>query len=177
MYKLSLAIAFVACQLHAYGQQKGTGPGKATTAPIDYEHTGSPMPSVRLVTVDSIARIYTHKDLDNNANLLVMMFNPLCGHCEDQTELLVKNIAVFKHSKLVMMVEPEMSPYLPNFIWAFHLKDHAEIIKVGLDSARFIKNTFLYQALPQINIYNRDRKLIKTYCGGVSMDTLMQYIE
>ncbi len=177
MLRKLLAIALVLCQYYTLAQQKGSVPQKAVATTVDYEHVGAPMPLMRVVTVDSNAKVFTHKSVDNGANLLVMMFNPQCGHCEDQAELLVKNIGVFKQSKLVMMVVPEMGIYLPNFIRSFRLNEYPEVIKVGVDSGGFIKNTFLYQALPQINIYNSDRRLIKTYCGGVSMDTLMQYIQ
>lgn len=173
----SLAIALVFCQYYMHAQQKGSRPNNTAARVVDYEHVGSSMPFMRVVSVDSNANVFTHESVDNGANLLVMLFNPQCGHCEDQAELLVKNIGVFKQSKLVMMVVPEMGIYLPNFIRSFRLSAYPDVIKVGVDSGEFIKNTFLYQALPQINIYNSDRKLIKTYSGGVSMDTLMQYIQ
>ncbi|PQJ09195.1 hypothetical protein CJD36_020635 [Flavipsychrobacter stenotrophus] len=177
MHRKLLAIALVLCQYYTHAQQKGSVPNNTAARVVDYEHVGSPMPLMRVVSVDSNAKVLTHKSVDNGANLLVMLFNPQCGHCEDQAELLVKNIGVFKQSKLVMMVVPEMGIYLPNFIRSFRLNEHPEVIKVGVDSGGFIKNTFLYQTLPQINIYNSDRRLIKTYSGGVSMDTLMQYIQ
>lgn len=176
MYRQLLALSFIVCCLHASGQEKGSAV-KGTSAAIEYDHVGAPMPPLRLVTVDSPIRVYSTKDFDSKANLFVMMFNPLCGHCEDQAEHLVKNIGVFKRSKVIMMIDPQTQVYLPNFITAFHLKDHADVITVGVDSSGFIKNTFLYQALPQVNIYNSERRLIKTYTGGVLTDTLMQYIE
>src|SRR5690606_18851701 len=62
-----------------------------------YKEIGAPMPAIRLVvpplTVnESTAKkgkkvatpqnqIVTEKELKNDANLLVMMFNPTCGHC------------------------------------------------------------------------------------------------
>jgi hypothetical protein len=57
-----------------------------------------------------------------------------------------------------------------------HVQDYP-FIKAGLDSSGFINNVFLYQTLPQINIYNAERRLLKTYAGEVPMDTLKKYIE
>jgi len=121
--------------------------------------------------------ILTEKDFDNGANLFVMMFNPTCSHCTDETERLEKNIALFKKSKLILMANPTMRPYLPDFVKSFHTDDYSPVMSVGMDSAGFMNNVFLYQALPQISIYNGDRKLIKTYTGEVAIDTLKKYIE
>ncbi len=46
---------------------------------------------------------------------------------------------------------------------------------IGTDSSGFINNVFLYQSLPQINIYSPAHKLIKTYTGEVPIDSLKQY--
>ncbi len=194
--KLLIASAIL-CQLTSFAQQKKAVPLVAPK--IDYDHIGAPMPGMVVVTLDTLhgkalkkarkpknkqffvtstgAKGYTDKQLKNDANLLVMMFNPTCGHCEDQTDLFIKNLNLFKESKLVLLANKEMKVYLPNFNNTHHVNDHADIMILGFDSTDFIKNTFLYQALPQINIYNKDRVLIKTYTGNVSIDTLMQYIQ
>ena len=157
------------------------------------------MPEILMATVDSVSvpdvqqqhkhhrrrhpedlgtmktTVVTTRDLDNNANLLVMMFNPTCSHCEEQTNRFEKVITDFHRSKLVMMTRPEMRDYLPNFVKSHHIKDYPAII-VGVDSGSFYKNAFMYSALPQINIYSPDRKLIKTFVGEVVMDSVKQYI-
>ena len=50
-------------------------------------------------------------------------------------------------------------------------------ITAGIDSAGVIDKLFIKQALPQINIYNADRKLLRIYSGEASIDSLRQYIE
>ena len=183
-------------------QQKSELMTPVGDANIDYKQVGAPMPHIVLWTFDSV-RIYkrkrvqidlTHirlvqkkpkmmkpkiivdKDLNNKANLFVMMFNPTCGHCEDQTQLFERNINLFKKSKLVLMANPNMTDYLPNFIKSFKVKDFPQI-SIGVDSGSFIKETFLYSALPQINVYSPDRKLIRAFAGEVPIDSLKQYIQ
>ena len=121
--------------------------------------------------------VKTEKDFDNGANLFVMMFNPTCSHCTDETQKLEKDIALFQKSKILMMANPSMRPYLPDFVKNFHTDDYPNTISVGMDSTGFMNDVFLYQALPQINIYNGDRKLIKTFTGEVVIDSLKQYIQ
>jgi protein-disulfide isomerase len=173
---------------------------------IDYQLTGAPMPPFLLVEpidsnmrslisiIDKAAgrkakkkmkeadtgkityRYITSKELDNGANLFVMMFNPTCSHCEEETDMLAKNIDLFKRSKLVLMANIVMKPHMPPFIKAHRTYDYPPM-HVGLDSLGFIDKVFSYKALPQINIYSRDRKLLKIYTGEVSIDSLKPYIE
>lgn len=198
MLRNTLIAAFLFCQAAAYGQQKET-PARIPVAQINYEAMGSPMPAMLLVTNDTVSaektkarkhkkqaaftispyntKMYDEQYFNNNANLIVMMFNPTCGHCEDQTDRFIKEIALFKKSKLVLMANLGMKSYLPAFATNHHIAQYPDVITLGVDSTDFIKNTFLYQALPQINIYSADRKLLKTYTGNVSMDTLAQFIQ
>ena len=121
--------------------------------------------------------ILTEKDFDNGANLFVMMFNPTCGHCTDETQILERNIALFKKGKIILMANPSMKAYLDNFVKSFHTDDYFPTINVGMDSVGFMNYVFLYTSLPQINIYNEERKLIKTFTGEVVIDSLKKYIE
>ena len=167
---------------------------KVTLEPkIDYHQPGAPMPRLDLITfdtlkhskkyyrhhkeaIDTTMRKLTDKDFDNKGNLIVMMFNPTCGHCEDQTDQFEKNISLFSNTRLVMLSNLTMKTYMPDFIKNHHVKDYPAI-SIGMDNADFIKETFLYSALPQINVYSKDRKLIKIYNGEVKIDSLKQYID
>lgn len=121
-------------------------------------------------------RMLTAKDVDNGANLFVMIFNPTCSHCEDETLMLEKNIALFQKSKILLMASPAMMPYLGNFVQRMGIGEYPAM-SVGVDSSGFVNNMFLYNALPQINIYNAERKLMRIWTGEVSIDSLKQYIE
>ncbi len=128
------------------------------------------------IVAEGQKKVITNADVDNGANLFIMLFNPTCSHCEEETALLEKNSNLFKRSKFLMMVNPVMQPYLHDFIKMMHVDDYP-IFKVGVDSSDYVNNVFLYQALPQINIYNAERKLLKIYSGEVPIDSLKQYIE
>lgn len=172
---------------------------KADTATkIDYMQPGAPMPELLLMSFDTIrdfgkrkdrqneqflmdtnnvkTRLYNKNNFTKKGNLLVMLFNPTCGHCEDQTDILEKNKALFKKSEVILMANKTMKTYLPDFIKNHHVHDY-EMFTIGIDSLNFINSTFLYRALPQINIYNTDRKLIKIFAGQVPIDSLKEYID
>jgi len=143
---------------------------------IDYEKTDAPMPTVRLVSYSGSVKYITTELLKNDANLFIMMFKPGCSHCENETRMLEQHSALFKKSKLVLMTSPVQQEILPDFVHELHLADYASIY-VGIDSGDFISKAFLYQSLPQINIYNADRKLLKIFTGDVPIDSLEGYIQ
>ena len=178
---------------------------KEAASEIDYKLTGAPMPPFVLVTyhdtsvkkdgnaatkhtgkkhrkkdepgqIDWEQKYITDKDLDNGANLFVMLFNPTCSHCEDQTVQFEQNSVLFKRSKIVLMANKGMKDYLPDFIKTLHTDNYPQMY-VGTDSSGFIGQLFLYSSLPQINVYSGKRKLLKTFTGGAAIYSLKQYIE
>ena len=158
---------------------------KKSDKPVDGDYTkiGAPMPRLNFQLYKDTVKennseyhYLTNKDVDNDANLLIMMFNPTCSHCEDETDRLEKNIFLFKKTNLLLMATPVMRPQLRDFVNRLHLDEYPSI-HVGSDSSDFIGKVYLYSSLPQINIYDHDRKLLRTFNGEVAIDTLKKYIE
>ena len=176
-------------------------------AEIDYQQMGAPLPPLKLLIFhdtsskknvpapnsqgagekthaskrnrkkNSADKLYlTADDVDNSANLLVMIFNPGCSHCEDETAVIQNNFTLFKKTELVMVAKPASSVSLSDFYARRRLYEFPSI-HIGTDSSDFIGKTFVFGMLPQINIYDHDRKLIKTYNGEIAIDSLKKYIE
>lgn len=161
-------------------KEKKSSPTKSTAAKtaaadgVDYRVLGAPLPPVRLITAKG--EVITNETIKNDANLFVMMFNPTCEHCEDMTRALEQNIGLFKQSNIVLLAAPGMGPYLEYFDKNTKYSQYPAL-KVGVDSAAFIEKTFNYEPLPQINVYDKDRKLIKWFSGISSIDKLQPYIQ
>ncbi len=180
---------------------------EANAAPeVDYKILGAPMPLLKIVSyrdsgTKKVAKeagevpkpkkkkkhgepasspasghFVTSADLDNNANLFVMIFNPNCSHCEEETKMIEKNSALFKNTKLVMVANPRLANMIPNFVSNNSIPDYP-FISIGPDSSDYINKVILYKMLPQINIYDHDRKLIKCFNGDMPIDSLQQYIQ
>ena len=152
----------------------------------EFTKTGSAMPPFLVIKQDVMpsgsptTNLTTHllsdKDVRNNANLFVMLFSPVCDHCENQAIMLGENLKLFKKSKIVLMCGKPYRQYLNNYLLITHNKEHPAI-NVGVDSTDFIQKTLFIDQMPQMNIYDHNRKLLKIFSGQVTIDSLKQYIE
>lgn len=157
-----------------------------------YKQPGDPMPPFKVITLPwveifndggkekvreiSPMKTITNADLPKDKYTIIMLFNPTCGHCEEQTEQFEKNIGLFKNVQLLFIAAPIMGPYLGNYATKYHLNEYPQIW-CGLDYDNFIDKAFLYYALPQLCIYDKNQKLIKNMSGGTPIDSLKQYIQ
>jgi thiol-disulfide isomerase/thioredoxin len=139
----------------------------------DYKNEGAPLPKIKAVTLED--KVYTPDSF--RRNLLIMTFNPTCGHCMDMAQIFSKNIELFKNTDILMLAAPTMKPYLDFFIRNTHVAEHKNVIKVALDSAGYIEKTFKYESLPQLNFYGTDKKLYKVTTGEQPLDSLRAYIK
>lgn len=180
-----LLLLAVSCTFCTRAQNANNQQVKATEkesdSQKDYKKVGTELPPFRLFVCrdssdDKRHEVLTNDNLPRKGNLFVMIFNPTCSHCEDETAMLEKNLDLFRKSRLVLSATPQMRPYVYDFIKMMHVNDYP-MLTVGIDSANYLDKVFLYQMLPQINIYDHHHKLLKIYSGEVSIDSLKQYIE
>ena len=155
-------------------KQVSPPPQQDTPSKVDYKSVGSSLPAIRAVYPGKA--VYTSKDVQNDANLFIMLFNPTCEHCEEMTLAFEKNVGQFKRSNILLLAAPAMGPYLEYFGNNTHVGNYPHI-RVGLDSSDFIQNTFRYEALPQVNVYSPEGKLLKSLSGITSIDSLKPFIQ
>lgn len=161
--------------LASFSPQKNRkgGSSKNIAVQIDYKSIGAPLPDLRVPMPNG--KIFSQRDMDTSGNFFLMMFNPTCGHCEDVTRMLAKNLDRFRDGQILLVSGPAMMPYMEFFNSTTKVFQYPKI-KVGVDSSEIIEKTFIYKSLPQINIYDKNRRLVKTFTGEVSIDSLQPYI-
>jgi hypothetical protein len=140
---------------------------------VSYREVGSIMPPMRVI--DTLKHEYSASDFDNKKHFFLFLFNPTCGHCIQMAKLVSDNKEVFKDNHVLFLAGPAMMPYLASFYQASGINMHSDI-KVGIDSASTVDRLYMYQTLPQINIYDKNRKLVKIMYGDVALDSLKRYI-
>lgn len=138
-----------------------------------YRAVGSDLPDLRVV--DGKMHEYTDASFKDNHHFFLVLFNPTCGHCIKMTKLIGEHAELFKNNHVLFLAGPQMMPYFPDFYKETEVFKHPEFV-VAVDSAQAIEKIYGYNTLPQINIYDKNRKLVKTYNGDVALDSLKQYL-
>jgi hypothetical protein len=169
-----LGVLFVGLTAFTPQKAKKKTTEKATTlSAIDYKVLGAPRPELRVV--DPKGSVFTHQNIDTTGHFFMMLFNPTCGHCEDVTRMLEVNLDLFKDNQLVLIAGPAMMSYLDYFQATTKVFDYPRI-RVGVDSAGTIEKTFVYNALPQINVYDKQGRLQKIFSQQITIDSLKPYL-
>lgn len=140
----------------------------------NYQEIGAPLPELKFYSREG--KYITQKELEGDGNLLIMLFNPTCDHCEDQTILFRDNIFLFKKTKIVLVAGSMMKEHLEYFTNNIKIGSYPSI-QVSVDSCNYIEKIFQYKTLPQLNFYDKNRKLMRIFSGSTPLDTLKKYID
>jgi len=141
---------------------------------LSYREEGSILPPMRVI--DTLRREFKNDYFTNNQNhFFLFMFNPTCGHCIEMAIMMRNHVETFKNNKILFLAGPQMMPYLNSFYEATNIGKTPQIV-VGIDSAKTIDKLYAYQSLPQINIYDKQQRLVKSFYGFTSLDSLKMYL-
>lgn len=162
-----------------------TIPGTAFLRPLknekeavafDYKQMNAPLPSFKVIDKDN--KDISKEFFQSGGNLLLMMFNPTCEHCEEMTFNFIKNIFLFKKTRILMVAAPMQTHNLEYYNNTTKFSLYANTMTVAIDSAHVIDKLFKYESLPQINFYDASSmRLLHTFVGDTPMDSLKKYIQ
>ncbi|NCX96774.1 MAG: hypothetical protein EBX41_10320 [Chitinophagia bacterium] len=148
----------------------------------DFSAIGSPLPPFIGIIPKELIKpgmptTFSNSDIKGKGNLFMMIFDPTCDHCQNQTKMIAENINLFQQSDIFLLASPVFKDYTADFTRIVNASAYPKI-HIGVDSIDFVKKIILYNSLPQLNIYNHERKLIKTISGQIpSIDSIRNYIE
>lgn len=123
----------------------------------------------------SAAQVFTNKDLKSNVPFFLIVINPTCSHCINETKLICENAELFKNVKVAFMTKKDRVIDIQEFKKKTGLDQHTEFI-IGTDQADAIAKLPLSGMLPHILIYDKNRKLVKTFDGNTPIEDFKQYL-
>jgi len=131
-------------------------------------------PSIPEFTVykapDSTA--FTNNDLKEKEATLLMIFSPECGHCQNETRELIKNIDHFKHTQILMVT---WLPYseMSAFYHDYKIGEHPQIT-MGWDRKDFFLPYYHVQTYPQLVVYDKHGKYVKSFSGAINLEDVWE---
>lgn len=130
------------------------------------------VPPAILLLADSSTRWQLKTNLKKNQQLMIMLFNPDCDHCQHETEQLIKNIDRFKDIQIVMSTTKPFSE-MKHFVNRYELRKYPNIT-VGKDIAFVMIPYYNVKNLPYLAFYDKNKKLISIFEGTLGMDSILK---
>ena len=127
-------------------------------------------PPVKLLLPDSSS--FTKNDLPKKDPVLLMVFSPVCEHCQHETEELVKNMDKFRKITIVMATVMPFDSMM-NFRAKYGLSQYKNVI-MGQDTQFFLLPYYDIHTLPFLAFYDKKRKLISVFAGTMPMDKVLE---
>ncbi|HKB43025.1 MAG TPA: hypothetical protein VKC90_01500 [Chitinophagaceae bacterium] len=162
-YILLLVLAFTS--LVSYCQSDSTQP-PYKRFPI--------LPPLKLLLTDS-SSYFTKNDFKKKTNVLIMLFNPECDHCQHETEEIINHIDQFKNVQIVMAT---MMPFdaMKSFYGKYELSRYKNIT-VGQDQSFFLIPYYRVGNLPFLAFYNKKGNLISVFEGSMLIEKVRAEFE
>lgn len=136
-----------------------------TTAPFR-KHPA--MPAFKLLQSDS--SWFSSADIPKNQQVVIVYFNPDCGHCQQEAKNMVDHKDELKNAYFVF-VSYHNPQQIGDFVKEYKLKELAHVA-AGRDTQYYIPSFFRIKFTPFIAVYNKAGILQKTFEGGAEIETL-----
>jgi thiol-disulfide isomerase/thioredoxin len=131
-------------------------------------------PPVKLLLPDS-SSYYTKADLPKKKSVLLMLFNPDCGHCQLETEQMIAHIDAFKNVEVVMATNANFAA-MKEFRVKYGLGRFDNIV-VGQDTKYFLPPFYALRNFPFLAFYNRNKELVEVHEGSMPIEKLIELIK
>lgn len=135
---------------------------------VHTEMEGKPIPSFKLLSVDSTGQINT--DNITSYPIVLFYFSPNCPYCRAQTETIVKNIQSLKQIQFYFFSNFPLTP-IRNFSEKYQLNKFENIV-VGQDYENFFGDHFKTPGVPYMAVYGKNKLLKQVLIGTVNPSLL-----
>ncbi len=146
-----------------------------TKEQIAYRKKGAPIPP--FVLEKTAGGTFTNTNLRPGKPVMMMIFHPLCDHCNYVMDSLKKYQPLFKNTQLLLIAEDRNKEYMKGFIEKAGIKDNVLFKNTGTEKGNLIYYLYTYEILPQVNFYDKDYKMVHSFTGKAPFDSLKMFIQ
>lgn len=112
--------------------------------------------------------IFTKEDIRKGKPLLLMIFSPDCGHCQNVTTEILKNIDHFGKVQILMITWLPYSEMM-SFYKTYKIGDYSQI-NLTWDPKYFFLPYYHVQSYPKLVLYDKKGKYIKEFQGNIQIE-------
>ena len=120
-------------------------------------------------------KIFTNKDLKKNIPTLFIYYNSECDFCNEEAQMIKKNIAKFTNFQLCFISFEEHNQ-IKSFATKYQLNIY-DNVHFLCDNKITFASTFDVKSMPCLVLYNKDQKLIEKIKGQVKTETILKKLE
>jgi thioredoxin-related protein len=135
---------------------------------------GWPIPEFSVLLLDSTTWLNTH-NFAKGKPLALFYFSPNCPHCQAQTKEIIEEMDNLKDIQFYFISHFAINKLKP-YIKTYELSKYPNIV-TALDTSNILSNYFGAPGVPYLAIYNKDKKLNKSFLGEISGNQIKQVAE
>jgi thiol-disulfide isomerase/thioredoxin len=151
----------------------GMGFGSLAQEPVSPYLKTKKLPAFSLLNIDSVA--FTQTALSKEKPVIIMLFNPECGHCKDQLTLLLKMPEVTQAAQLVMATTETLDK-IKAFAETYNLAGYPSIF-IGRDKRSFWGGYFQPKTIPVLAFYDKEGNFKKLLQGSSKKKEIIEALK
>lgn len=141
---------------------------------MDYQKEGTSLPELKIKNYYGVE--FSEADIIEDRNFFVFLFNPTCYHCVEMAEVFLKHEDELSETTVFFIATEDMLELLPRFLSEIKYKESPNLL-IGVDNSNIVRKLYNYGMLPQIMVYDPQKKLVKVHNGDWEWDSLKEYIK
>jgi thiol-disulfide isomerase/thioredoxin len=113
----------------------------------------------------------------HSKNLIVMLYNPDCGHCMEVAGQILNNLESMPNTQVLLISGEATAGAIPEFMKTVGIDSADTRFTIGLIDKVTTEEIFEYNGIPQVMIYTNGNLLRKVYYRGVNMAEIKKITE
>ena len=153
----------------AKAQDDTTKPQKAATDSLPYLKYPT-VPAFNIMQLDS--NIFNTFNIPNGQPIALVFFDPDCKHCKATIKSFTEHMDSMANIQFYLFSARHDLDAIKGFYNKFHLEKYPNIKVVGMDTEFFFFSYYKVKFVPDIALYDREKKLIKLFEGAATVNEL-----
>ncbi|MCW3121439.1 MAG: redoxin protein, partial [Flavipsychrobacter sp.] len=132
------------------------------------------LPAFNIRMMDSVT-IFNTYNIPKGKKTLIVFFSPDCKHCQRQVKELTTGMDSISDIQLYMITPVHSMTELKEFYDKYHLGKYKNIQLVGRDYEFFFGGFYGTKVVPDMVLYDEQKKLIKLFEGNHTVTNIYEY--